>query len=205
MILWRTHVNRKSANLKYCYRKFTKVVPWTLHPNPNPCKLKPFVLEKRMTLEEYRAYSESVPHLVEFYDGEIIEHHSDNPEDEHHKGRTTKFHNTVLGNVYLLFRVHLRPKYAVYTVGIAVRLREETHTVEFLPDLEIVEADTDSVELCVVDKPVGTVEVLSKSTEELDRNCKLRVYMNTPSVREIVYLQQCVPQVEHYMRNAHNG
>ena len=53
----------------------------------------------------------------------------------------------------------------------------------------------------MVTNPVFVAEVLSPSTEGMDRGAKLREYRATPSLRQFVLVAQEEPWVEIYTRN----
>jgi Uma2 family endonuclease len=49
--------------------------------------------------------------------------------------------------------------------------------------------------------PGIVVEVLSSSTEKIDRTTKLKTYQACPSIQEIVLITQFIPHVEVYRRD----
>ncbi|GHO93451.1 hypothetical protein KSF_034990 [Reticulibacter mediterranei] len=53
----------------------------------------------------------------------------------------------------------------------------------------------------VIQSPRIVVEVLSPSTERVDRTAKLRAYQQCPSIQEIVLIDQFAPHVEVYRRD----
>ena len=57
----------------------------------------------------------------------------------------------------------------------------------------------------LIRSPRVVVEVLSPSTEKVDRSDKLRAYQACPTIQEIVLISQFAPYVEMYRRDREKG
>jgi Uma2 family endonuclease len=56
-----------------------------------------------------------------------------------------------------------------------------------------------------ISNPVVVIEVLSPSTQMIDRNEKLHEYTTIPSLQEYLLISQDTPLVEHYLRQEAGG
>lgn len=111
-------------------------------------------------------------------------------------------HNTIAGNLFVALKDQLRdgPCRAYMS---DVRVRVEKVQSFYYPDLLVVcakDAQPLDLEAATVDDPVLLVEVLSPSTEAIDRREKLLVYRQIPSLSEYVLVSQDEPRVEIHRR-----
>ena len=116
-------------------------------------------------------------------------------------------HNIIALNIATALRTHLRgtPCRALME-GVKLYLKKERSY--FYPDVmvtcepRLLELDA---QVQVVDSPVLIVEVLSPSTEGIDRREKLRAYRTLPSLEEYLLVSQEQAQVEIYRRRGDIG
>lgn len=116
-------------------------------------------------------------------------------------------HNIIAGNLYTALRTHLRgtPCRALME-GVKLYLKKERSY--FYPDVmvtcepRLLELDA---QVQVVDSPMLIVEVLSPSTEGIDRREKLRAYRNLPGLKEYAMVSQDECRVELYRRRGDIG
>lgn len=116
-------------------------------------------------------------------------------------------HNIISLNIATALRTHLRgtPCRALME-GVKLYLKKERSY--FYPDVmvtcesRLLELDAETQ---VVDSPVLVVEVLSPSTEGIDRREKLRAYRTLPSLKEYAMVSQDECRVELYRRRGDIG
>ena len=116
-------------------------------------------------------------------------------------------HNIIAGNLYTALRTHLRgtPCRALME-GFKLYLKKERSY--FYPDVmvtcepRLLELDA---QVQVVDSPMLIVEVLSPSTEGIDRREKLRAYRTLPSLKEYALVSQDECKVELHRRRGDIG
>ena len=77
----------------------------------------------------------------------------------------------------------------------------------YYPDVGVVCGDylVDNLHLETLTNPAVLIEVLSDSTENVDRGIKLRHYRRLPSLRTYLLVTQDYPLVEQYERDDENG
>ena len=127
----------------------------------------------RLTPEDYLALERSVDFKSEYFNGEIFAM----------TGASIR-HNIIAGNLYTALRTHLRgsPCRALME-GVKLYLKKERSY--FYPDVmvtcesRLLELDA---QMQIVDSPTLIIEVLSPSTEGIDRREKLRAYRTLPSL-----------------------
>ncbi len=116
-------------------------------------------------------------------------------------------HNIIALNIATALRTHLRgtPCRALME-GVKLYLKKERSY--FYPDVmvtcepRLLELDA---QVQVVDSPVLIVEVLSPSTEGIDRREKLRAYRTLPSLKEYALVSQDECRVELHRRRGDIG
>jgi Uma2 family endonuclease len=84
-----------------------------------------------------------------------------------------------------------------------VKLRADSFPTYYYPDIMLV-CDPSDDDPLVKTRPCLLAEVLSPSTETIDRREKLMVYQRLPSLREYLLLSQDAPLVEIYRRRGLN-
>ena len=146
---------------------------------------------KRYTPEEYLALEEKAEYKSEFVNGYIFK-----------MAGGTEAHIQISFNATKLFADRLRGKCRAYQSDMKVWVEEaETY---FYPDVTVVcgERKFYKDRRDIVENPVLLVEVLSKSTEEYDKNDKFFTYQNLESFQEYVLVSQNKAIVEQYTKNA---
>ena len=111
--------------------------------------------------------------------------------------------NEIAGNISATLRKELRQKgYRIFTHDI----RTIVHELRLYryPDLVITAADTVK-DIRHVTEPVLIVEVLSESTEEIDRNKKFRQYTALPSLQYYLMIHQDMALIEFYQRKGESN
>jgi Uma2 family endonuclease len=110
----------------------------------------------------------------------------------------TKFHNVIAGNIYSKARIAARAKAncAAYIENVKLRT---PNSIGYYPDV-VVTCEDDINEL-VIHKPCFFVEVLSNSTEDIDRGEKWLIYQKAASLKMYVLVSQNKKFLEIYKRN----
>lgn len=127
------------------------------------------------TYEQYKALEDESSIRHEYLDGEIYAMAGGSPD-----------HAALAAAVIHLLRAQLPPECRVFTSDLRVRI--PATGLSTYPDAAVVCGRTQraSEDPLAVVNPVLLVEVTSKSTEDYDREEKLRHYRHLPSVREIL-------------------
>ena len=141
-----------------------------------------------MTVEEYFEWEEMQEERHEYWDGEVVA-----------MAGTTKNHHRVARN----FSNRLNTAFGdgpceVFTADIRVRV--EPRRKYFYPDV-VVSCDDREDEDLYVKYPCLIIEVLSSSTEAIDRGIKFAKYRAILSLKEYVLVQVSQPGVEVYQRS----
>lgn len=110
-------------------------------------------------------------------------------------------HNLVAGNLFALLHAHLPDRCKVFTADMKLRVKAEAATLFYYPDLMISCAEIDSNRY-FHERPILLGEVLSPSTERVDRTEKFDAYRRIPSLMEYVLADQDTPKVEVFRRRA---
>jgi Uma2 family endonuclease len=141
-----------------------------------------------MTAEEYLTWELTQEGRYEYWDGEVVA-----------MSGGTRNHNRVSGDFFRLLADALvdRPC-EVYIVDIKVQV--EPGQKYFYPDV-VVTCDQRDDDPQLVKFPCLIVEVLSPSTEALDRGAKFAKYRQFSTLQEYVLVQVDQPMVEVFRRN----
>ena len=141
-----------------------------------------------MTVEEYFEWEETQDERHEYWDGEVVA-----------MAGTSKNHHRVARN----FSNRLNTAFGdgpceVFTADIRVRV--EPRRKYFYPDV-VVSCDDREDEDLYLNYPCLIIEVLSPSTEAVDRGIKFAKYRAILSLKEYVLVQVSQPGVEVYQRS----
>ena len=141
-----------------------------------------------MTVEEYFEWEETQDERHGYWDGEVVA-----------MAGTTKNHHRVARN----FSNRLNAAFGdgpceVFTADIRVRV--EPRRKYFYPDV-VVSCDDREDDDLYVKFPCLIIEVLSSSTEAIDRGIKFAKYRKLLSLKEYVLVQVSQPGVEVYQRS----
>lgn len=143
-------------------------------------------LKTKISVEDYLAGEKISPVRHEFVDGEVyaMAGASDN-------------HNRILRELVTTLSIHLRgSKCEPFFNDIKVRV---AHNVYYYPDL-LVSCENDPADPYFRNEPILIVEVISPSTESIDRREKLLFYQQMPSVQEYAVVEQSKMRVEVHRR-----
>ena len=143
------------------------------------------------TLDDYRQLEKTAEFRSEDRDGEIVSM----------RGGTIN-HNRITGNIYALLKYALRGNNAEAFMN-DLQLWIPRHRRGTYPDVIVIsgqpvfsEGGKDEIL-----NPVLIVEVLSNSTEDIDRENKFRFYRSIPEFREYVLVDQYDFFVDQYIKN----
>jgi Uma2 family endonuclease len=147
---------------------------------------------KLMTVEEYLDFEAKSKIRHEYMDGEIFA-----------MAGAKRNHSIAATNISTELNVHLRQTDCeVHTTDFRVLVRNGHYVypdvVVACGEIEIIDNDTTLV------NPTIVVEVLSKSTENRDRNDKMQDYFKIESVKDYILVSQNKVKVEHYHRQSNN-
>lgn len=141
-----------------------------------------------MTAEEYLTWEPTQEERYEYWDGEVVA-----------MSGGTRNHNRVSGNFFrLLADALLDGPYEFYIVDIKVQV--EPGQKYFYPDV-LVTRDRRDDDPQLVNFPCLIVEVLSPSTEALDRGAKFAKCRQFSTLQEYVLVQVEQPVLEVFRRN----
>jgi Uma2 family endonuclease len=141
------------------------------------------------TYEQYRALEDESSIRHEYLDGEIYAMAGGSPD-----------HAALAAAVIHLLRGQLPPGCRIFTSDLRVRIPETG--LSTYPDTAVVCGRTlrAADDALAVVNPVLLVEVTSKSTEDYDREEKLRHYKHLPSVREVLIVSHREPWLTVHRR-----
>jgi Uma2 family endonuclease len=144
------------------------------------------IAAKLYTVEEYFAHEERARERHEFYHGELIPM----------PGETT-LANEIASNILVFFKLLFRGKpFRVYDHDI--KLMVNPQLVYRYPDLVVIHESGNRKKY--VTDPILIVEVLSESTEQVDREKKRLEYLSLSSLQCYIMLHQDEPVAEVYSR-----
>jgi Uma2 family endonuclease len=111
----------------------------------------------------------------------------------------SKKHNLIAGNTYSRLRAHLRSRCDVFMSDMKVKVRslQQNKNIFYYPDVMATCSPQDQDQF-IVSSPCLIIEVLSPSTEMIDRREKLINYKTISSLEEYVLISQDQLKVEVY-------
>ena len=113
---------------------------------------------------------------------------------------TSANHNYIAGNFMIELGIHLRGKIcAPFMNDMKVRIREASDESYYYPDV-MVNCDPAGQQTYFCNTPALIVEVLSPSTEAIDRREKLTAYRRIPSLHTYILAEQDKREVTVYRR-----
>lgn len=116
----------------------------------------------------------------------------------------SKMHVTIAGNIFSALRVHLRGKPCrAYMSDMKVRVKASS--AYYYPDVSVTCSPRDlavDAPAYYIEAPCLIAEVLSDSTERVDRREKLLAYQQIDSLDDYLLIDQDKREVEHYRRVA---
>ncbi len=143
-------------------------------------------LKTKISVENYLSGEEISAIKYEFIDGDLYA-----------MAGTSQNHNRIAGNIFNSLLAHLRNSSCEpYIENIKVRASKE---VFYYPDI-LVTCEGEFKNKYYCEEPILIIEVISPSTEQIDRREKLRAYQQMPSVQEYVIVEQEKLAVEIHRR-----
>jgi Uma2 family endonuclease len=144
-----------------------------------------------MSAAEYLDWEPTKEDRYEYWDGEVVA-----------MSGGTRNHNRISGNWFkLLDDALLNRDCDVYIADVKVQV--EPGRKYFYPDV-VVTCDKGDDDAQIVQSPCLIIEVLSPSTEAIDRGAKFARYRQFTSLQEYVLVQVDRPKVEVFRRNESN-
>jgi Uma2 family endonuclease len=144
-----------------------------------------------MSATEYLDWEPTQEDRYEYWDGEVVA-----------MSGGTRNHNRISGNWFkLLDDALLNGDCDVYIADVKVQV--EPGRKYFYPDV-VVTCDKSDDDAQIVQFPCLIIEVLSPSTEAVDRGAKFARYRQFKSLQEYVLVQVDRPKVEVFRRNENN-
>ncbi|MEH2376544.1 Uma2 family endonuclease [Nostoc sp.] len=141
-----------------------------------------------MSAEEYLVWEPTQEERYEYWDGEVVM-----------MSGATRNHNRISANFFKLLDDALVDRSCeVYIVDVKVQI--EPGQKYFYPDV-VVTCDERDDDPQLIQYPCLIIEVLSPSTEAVDRGKKFAKYRQSPTLQEYVLVQVAQPGVEVFRRN----
>lgn len=147
------------------------------------------LLTPRISPDEYLTHERTSDVRHEYVDGEVFAM----------VGSSLR-HNEIAGNIFATLRLSARDRGCRAYMSDA-KVRVELANAYYYPDV-VVTCDPPANDRYVINAPSLIVEVLSDSTESIDRRSKRPHYQSIPSLRELVLVAQDERRVEVYRRTA---
>ncbi len=143
-------------------------------------------LKTKISVEDYLAGEEISPVRYEYIYGEVYA-----------MAGTSDKHNLITGNIYVALSIHLRDSPCdPFFTDIKVRVNPDVY---YYPDI-LVSCEKNPENPHFRNTPILIVEILSPSTQEIDRREKLLFYQQMPSVQEYAVVEQQKMHVEIHRR-----
>jgi Uma2 family endonuclease len=115
-------------------------------------------------------------------------------------GGASRVHGLIAGNLFSQLRQNSREKHCqLFIADMKVRLKISGQDIFYYPDL-LLSCDPDDRADYFSQAPCLIIEVLSESTERIDRREKMLAYQTLPSLLEYVLVAQDDRRVEIYRR-----
>ncbi|MBF0390789.1 MAG: Uma2 family endonuclease [Desulfamplus sp.] len=147
------------------------------------------------TKEEYLLLEESAEYRSEYYNGEIFA-----------MAGGTRNHSAICINVNWSIREAILNKDCI-GFDSNMKLDIPTHNIVVYPDAMVACSNIEFLDKkeTILKNPLLVIEVLSPSTEHVDRIKKFIYYQSVPSIHEYIMISQAEPKVEaYYKQNERN-
>ncbi|MCY7347180.1 MAG: Uma2 family endonuclease [Pyrinomonadaceae bacterium] len=145
-------------------------------------------LKTKISVEDYLAGEKTSPVKYEYVHGEVYA-----------MAGTSDNHNRIVGNIYAGLLNRLRNSTCEPFMG-DIKVRVSPH-VYYYPDV-LVSCEQNPESPYFRSEPILIAEIVSPSTQEIDRREKLLFYQQMPSVQEYVVIEQQKMLVEIHRRQA---
>jgi Uma2 family endonuclease len=144
----------------------------------------------RMTEEQYLAFEDASEFRHELIDGYIYA-----------MSGVSENHSTICLNIGASLHAQLR-KRPCKAHGEGMRVQPKAKGTFFYPDISVVCGESKLTDTPVpsLTNPNVIIEVLSPSTEKVDRGVKASAYRGMESVKEYLFVSQSSAHIEHYKR-----
>ena len=119
----------------------------------------------------------------------------------------SKAHNLIAGNIFSRLRQHLRGSPCRAFVA-DMKVKVEASRAYYYPDVVVTCADQDTTKAAPRDyltAPALIVEVLSETTENIDRREKMRAYALLDSLQEYLLIDSRTARAELYRKRPEGG
>jgi Uma2 family endonuclease len=147
-------------------------------------------IQETFTVEEYLALEESSPNRHEYVAGQVYA-----------MSAPLQRHKLIAGNIFAPIHAHLRGKPCrPYTEKTRVRIKAQGADYFYYPDIVVACGQTLDEEEEFIDEHRLVMEIMSRSTERIDRREKALIYRELPSIEEIVLISQKSTLVTLYRR-----
>lgn len=150
-------------------------------------------IENRISEEDYLAGEKIASMKHEYVAGEVFA-----------MAGASKMHATIAGNLFSALRVHLRGKPCrAYVADMKVRVKASS--AYYYPDLVVTCSPSDlavDAPAYYIETPCLIAEVLSDSTERIDRCEKLLAYQQLESLDDYLLIDQGKREADHFHRTA---
>ncbi|WP_016951707.1 Uma2 family endonuclease [Anabaena sp. PCC 7108] len=149
-------------------------------------------IERRYSLDEYRAIEEKAEGRSEYRDGEIVP-----------MSGGSLNHSRIGGNIFAFLKFLLRDT-QFEPINSDLRLWIPQHKRGVYPDMMVFEGEPQLNENRTdeVLNPILIIEVLSPSTADYDRQSKFRMYRSIPGFCEYLLVEQDEPFIEKYSKQS---
>ena len=141
-----------------------------------------------MTFEEYLEVEETSPLRHEFINGVLFA-----------MTGPSVLHQEIVSNLMHAISHHIKRPCRVFSSGLKLVIRRDSQKISYLPDV-LVDCRPDTRDRLYVRDPKLIVEILSPSTQYVDRREKLENYRLIDSVEEYVMVAQDAKHVIVYPR-----
>ena len=143
-----------------------------------------YALPARYTVAEYLANEEQSPSKHEFVDGIVYA-----------MSGASSGHNLLADFLYSRIDAGLTPPCEAFFVDMRLKIDVRAKTLFYYPDV-LVNCSPDDTASHHREKPVLLIEVLSPTTERIDRTEKLEAYQRIPSLQEYALVASEFPKLE---------
>lgn len=141
-----------------------------------------------MSIEDYLAFEEASEIKHEYINGQLFA-----------MTGASKPHNLISGNLYTMLRAHLRGS-GCHAYIDSVKVLIKVLKTFYYPDV-VVTCEPSSASQYYTETPKLICEVLSPSTQEIDRREKFTTYKRLNSLQEYILVHQDKHEVELYRRS----
>ena len=144
---------------------------------------------KRTTVEQYLAIDDACAHKNEFRDGVVYA-----------MGGATDDHGRIAMNLAGAINVHLPDRCDTFQGDMRLKIRAAVDNDYYYPDVLVTCSELDRSKI-FREHPTLVIEVLSPSSERIDRGEKFLAYTQISSLTEYVIVAQSVPQIDIFRRS----